>query len=370
MSKALKNSNLTQRGATRALVAISLSFSLVAFGCTTDRNLGNGDPVTTPGLRTSPLGGASTGTESAPSVPPSMTSSSSIGSSQALPVVTFRNGLSRADQAAAIMAQHQPRERYLGPAFPGGYSGFDGSRTGQFQNPALRTNPQLTVNSSLSSGPVPVVASGAGDAGGVTAGDSIAAGAFIAGTDIGAGLATVDAGVAGTVATAGTTAAAPIFNTGTTGLSTTAATSLPTGTLAATVTPTTTPTAFSVIAPSPLVSTSPALAQAATSARAPSVALGSSINGTLIDGTDGNTGSTANLTNGQTAAASTTAATATGSTTANNGTTARLTAGAARTTVTSGVTAATTVSPNPVRITTVNGRRVITNVNTTARRNQ
>jgi hypothetical protein len=34
------------------------------------------------------------------------------------------------------------------------------------------------------------------------------------------------------------------------------------------------------------------------------------------------------------------------------------------------VTAATTVSPNPVRITTVNGRRVITNVNTTARRNQ
>src|SRR5690242_12353284 len=117
MSKALKNSNLSRRSATRALAALSLSFSLVAFGCTTDRSLGNGDPVMTPGLRSNPTSGNSTGTESAPTVPQPMTSSSSIGNDRALAVATFRNGMSRADQAAALMAQQQPRERYLGQSW-------------------------------------------------------------------------------------------------------------------------------------------------------------------------------------------------------------------------------------------------------------
>lgn len=357
MSKALKNSNLSERGATRALVALSLSFTLVAFGCTTDRTLGNGDPVTTPGLRSSPTGGGYTGTESAPTVPPSMTSSSSIGSDQALPVVTVRNGLSRADQAAAIMAQHQPRERYLGPAWPG-FAGqpyaSDGMSTGQFQNPAYRTNPQLTVNSSLTSGPSAVISSGAGGAGAVSD-----VGAIIGGT-----------GVTGAVATGttsiGTTASAPLFSTGTTGLSTTAATSLPTGTLAATATPTTSPTAFSAITPSPLVSTSPALAESATAARATTrTAAGSDINGTLIAGTATN-GTTANLTSGATASTPTSAT----ASTASSSTSANLTAGGARTTLRAPATAAS-ASANPVRITTdASGRRVITNVPTASRNQQ
>lgn len=102
MSKVLKTSNLSQRPAIRTLFAISFCASIVAFGCTTDRNVANGDPVVTPGLRTSPTGGMSTGSESA-SVPPPMMSSSRVSASD----------------AAAIMAQHQSRVRILGLAWPG-----------------------------------------------------------------------------------------------------------------------------------------------------------------------------------------------------------------------------------------------------------
>jgi hypothetical protein len=208
MSKTLKNSNLTARPATRTLAAITLSLSLAAFGCTTDRNLGNGDPVTTPGLRTSPTGGTSTGSESTPTVPPSMTSSSSYVGAQAIPAGTQKMRRLSAAEAAAVMAQYTPRVRYLGVAYPGNRGGYasDNVVTGQFQNPAMRTNPQLTVNSSLTSQPTEVISSGAGEAVGSTAAGGTTSAAVIDGT--GTGLATsgvTSAGITGTSTNAGLT---------------------------------------------------------------------------------------------------------------------------------------------------------------------
>ncbi len=109
MSNIQRQSHLTARRPNRIVLAISFCASMVAFGCTTDRTVGNGDPVVTPGLRTSPTGGLSTGSESAPPV--------SLNSRPALqqPVA-----LVSAEEAAAIMAQHQPRVRVLGPSSPDG----------------------------------------------------------------------------------------------------------------------------------------------------------------------------------------------------------------------------------------------------------
>jgi hypothetical protein len=116
MSKTLKTNHLSERPAIRALLVISLCATMAAFGCTTDRNLGNGDPVVTPGLRTSPIGGNSPGSES-PAVPPPMMSS--YNGSDALPAVRPRVApQTTAAEAAAIMAEHQPRVRVLGTVSP------------------------------------------------------------------------------------------------------------------------------------------------------------------------------------------------------------------------------------------------------------
>jgi hypothetical protein len=57
MSKSLIEKNLGKS----TLAAVSLVLTIAAFGCTTDRNLGNGDPVTTPGLRSIQTGCTSDG---------------------------------------------------------------------------------------------------------------------------------------------------------------------------------------------------------------------------------------------------------------------------------------------------------------------
>lgn len=376
MSKTLKNSNLTQHPATRALVAVSLSFSLAAFGCTTDRTVGNGSPVTAPGVRNTPTSGTSTGTEPAPTPPPSMTSSSSYVGAQALPTVQRRGARVSAAEAAALLAQQQPRVRYLGPAYPGGTQSGSASAnqvTGQFQNPALRTNPQITVNSTISSQPTAAVVSGAG--GGAGGSGGFAAGAFVGGTANGGGI-TADS-VAGGTGTGlglggnalGTSGAAPIFTNAPAGLSPVAATGLPLGTLASTATPTTTPTAFTSIAPSPLVSTSPAIAQN-TAATQSALANGSVGADAAAGATVGNFGTTntgtTGLTLGGNASGTTANATTNGTinntTNANGGTTANAT-----TTATGGT--ATGRLANPVRVTRdANGRAIITNTTTRNRR--
>ncbi len=331
MSKALKNSNLTSRPVARTLAAVSLSLSLAAFGCTTDRTLGNGDPVTTPGLRTSPTGGTSSGSESAPTVPPSMTSSSGYVGAQMVSTNPMRR-LSAAE-AAAVMSQQQPRVKYLGVAYPGNGGGYasDVVVPGQYQNPAMRTNPQRTVNSSLTSGPTSVVASGQGEAVGST-GSGITGAAVIAGTgSVGTGL--TSAGITGTSANAGLTSGTTAA--GITGTSTNAG--LTSGTTAAGITG---------------ASTSAGLTTGSTAIFAPTTAAASS--GTLLPGT------TASVT--RTADARSTLGvtnTTTNTATSNANTTASSTAASTASAQTSGAS-------GPVRIMRdANGRAVITNANGT-----
>lgn len=155
MSKNLKIRNL---GAGPMVLALTLSTSIAMFGCTTNRNLGDGDPVVTPGIRTMPTSNVG-GSESAPANPP-MTSSSSMEMRSAPPPMS-------AAEAAALLVDSLPRVQVLGPSSPdAGDRDYvsEGLVTGQFVNPALETNPALTVNSSISSQPVAAVTSGMGGA--------------------------------------------------------------------------------------------------------------------------------------------------------------------------------------------------------------
>jgi hypothetical protein len=206
MSKSLINSNLAERSPLRALLAVSLCATMAAFGCTTDRTLGNGDPVVTPGSRTSPTSGTSAGSESE-AVPPPMMSSFSNGS---VPVRTLHERLS-ADEAAAIMAQQQPRVRVLGPVAPGPRS----YASNQMIVAQQQMGGATSVNSTLYSGPTEVITSGAGEP---VAGVVDTSGVVVAGTD-GSAAAPIIAGssmATGTATTASsgtsvTNAAAPVI---------------------------------------------------------------------------------------------------------------------------------------------------------------
>jgi hypothetical protein len=160
MGKNLKEKDLARGRASRSLLAVSLAASLAAFGCTTNQNLGNGTPVRSGGeMRSAPTSGVTSGQERA--TPPPMTSS--YTGADALPRITPRS-LSRADRAAAILAGNQPiRGRYLGVVNPGpaGRPYVSDSNV-QFANPALAVNPQVTLNSSISSGPVAGINTGVG----------------------------------------------------------------------------------------------------------------------------------------------------------------------------------------------------------------
>jgi hypothetical protein len=235
MSKTLKSNNLFERPANRTLLAVSLCAIMAAFGCTTDRNVGNGDPVVTPGLRTSPTGNLG-GSETAPMPPPMMSSYSG----EALPTVQRRVARVSAAEAAAIMAEHQPRVRYLGPGAPGAPNRpyVSDGRTNQFTNPASYYGNRSTVNSSLTSGPTAVVSSGAGEAiGGSVDASALVAPSIDSGTNV---TAASTAGGSAVIGTAGGTTAVTSPNT------------------LATVTPSATavsPTASAVAAPSGMAAT-------------------------------------------------------------------------------------------------------------------
>jgi hypothetical protein len=284
MDKSLKSNQLDGRKSGRTLLAVSLAVTLAAFGCTTDRNVGDGTPVTTPGLRGTPTGGAATGTQSTPQSPPMYSSSSARFDSVALPAVRPRRVTP--DEAALIAAEMAPRVRVLGPAYPAAntQNTSAGLVTGQWVNPAMQTNPQLTINSSLTSNPTAGIASGAGDAGGGVTSGSVAsttlasstttgsslgtttgAAAILGGTNTGsaavlgttstnspAATANTGAGVTGnSIANVGSTAGTPVFNTATTAASVNALASR-----------TLSPTAASVVNPPTTISASPALASA------------------------------------------------------------------------------------------------------------
>jgi hypothetical protein len=154
MGKALKTRTLISLRTARALLAVSLTASLAVAGCTTNRNLGDGQPARSdPAVRVTPTSGVTSGSEHPPTVPPSMTSSySGTGSTYYV----------RADQVAGMMARIEatPPVRVLGPSDPAEFPAPSYSAAlpyGQLPNPSLLTNPQITINSSISSPPTPLV---------------------------------------------------------------------------------------------------------------------------------------------------------------------------------------------------------------------
>ncbi|MDP9193537.1 MAG: hypothetical protein M3P06_17730 [Acidobacteriota bacterium] len=161
MSKLLIESNLRERTTKRALLAVSLCAIMAALGCTTDRNLGNGDPVVTPGLRSAPTAGAPSGSESEP-LPPPMMSSYSSSAPQPSYSSSPQPRLARlsADEAAAIIAQQQRRVRVLGTISPNiGGRPYESDRL----LPQQRTEVRSSVNSTIYSQPTEAITSGAGE---------------------------------------------------------------------------------------------------------------------------------------------------------------------------------------------------------------
>jgi len=194
----------------RKVLPISLILTVALFGCTMNRTPGDGQPVTaTPSMGPAATPGTSYGNKP-------MTSS----------YLTPSNDRLAADQAAALMREHEAyRGRVLGylsaqPGMAQQQQAGPAYATGQFVSPALQVNPQVTVNSSISSQPTPVISSGAGDATGAAAATT---GAFV-----------VPGGATSTVTaatTTGTTAASTVTAAAST-VSPTVAASTPTPTVA------------------------------------------------------------------------------------------------------------------------------------------
>jgi len=136
------------------LLALSLVASLAAFGCTTNSMRGSGEPYTGgPGV--GPASPSSTSGTSVPTTPPPMTSSYTRADEPAQPLRSYKPPLSHAE-AAAIMAEHQPRVRVLGPVDPGPANRpYASDRT--VTSPQAYVNPQYTINSSINN-PQPATA--------------------------------------------------------------------------------------------------------------------------------------------------------------------------------------------------------------------
>ena len=159
-----KNSSFAGH-ALRLIAAASLACTVATVGCSTDRNPGAGAPQRYTPTVGPTMPSSTPGSEQNRPVNPPMISSYSPAPGQ---VVLQR----RVDtDALAIAAANQGyRGRYLGPADPGGLPSYVLNpqaatyQTGQFINPSDTANPEITVNSSISSPPTPVVTSGGGAA--------------------------------------------------------------------------------------------------------------------------------------------------------------------------------------------------------------
>jgi hypothetical protein len=154
----------------RLIAAASLACTVATVGCTTDRTPGAGAPQQQYAPTTGPTMPSTTpGTEQNRPVNPPMISSYTASPGAAV--------LQRVDtDAIAIAAANQSyRGRYLGIVDPSGVASYASNpqsanfQTGQFINPAQFTNPEITVNRSISSEPTEVVTSGV-DAGTIVSG--------------------------------------------------------------------------------------------------------------------------------------------------------------------------------------------------------
>jgi len=181
MRKATTNDKIERRGL-RFLGVASLVLTFAAFGCTTTRY---GEP-----------------TSLSPSYGP-VNHGVMPGST---PMASSYTGISRVNvDALAILAAEQGFQgRVLGPVNPGGVQiGVPIQPTGgQFVSPALITNPQSTVNSSISSNPTPVISSGTTGIGVSIAatGNTVIATTAATGTTIGTTATTAGTTIAGSAA--------------------------------------------------------------------------------------------------------------------------------------------------------------------------
>ena len=204
MRKATTTEKVERRGL-RWLAAASLALTFAAFGCTMNRYPGNGEP-----------------TSVSPSYGPlnhSITPGSSSGNEGVPPMASSYTGISRVDTdvLATLAAEQSFRGRVLGPVNPDGVQvGVPIQPTGgQFVSPALITNPQVTVNSSISSAPTPVITSGT--TGGGVAIATTATGTTVATTGMTTGMATTATGAVATTGALTTSTGAGVGVTGANG---------------------------------------------------------------------------------------------------------------------------------------------------------
>lgn len=209
MSKSLNEKKLRARFRTGTL-AVAMSLSLAAFGCTTNQNMTSGEPQM---MR--PAGG---------SVTPSLSATPGVAGSSRPTMVS--GGVDRSVDAVAVLEANRGFQgRVLGPAAPGngGPSISAQYATGQFVPPAAFLGAQPTVNRSIGSDAVPAIVSGAGEVSGA---------GVLSAAAVGSGI--TAAATTGGVANAGTTADVTNANFGVTGESNTTATGLAGSTMAAT----------------------------------------------------------------------------------------------------------------------------------------
>jgi hypothetical protein len=194
-----------QSGGLGIIATAFLACSLAAFGCSTNRTPGDGQPSMAPNASPAAIPGTSSGTSNPPMA-------------SAYEPFTIAD---RADEAAAIMASHQ-RVRVFGEIGAEGpqQTPPEQMHTGQFIPPSLTANPESTINASISS-----------DANGYITGGDVGATSFVA---------------------------APSTVTGTTASTPTTASTFPTPTGAASGT-TLTPTMSSAVIPSPNSAANPPL---------------------------------------------------------------------------------------------------------------
>jgi hypothetical protein len=209
MRKVLNTRKFRARHGLRGIAAVTLAVSMAAFGCTTNQNRASGEPTmnTTPAGTAAPASTTTPGTSSTPTTPPPMVSAAVDASVDAIAVLKANEGFQGKVLGTAVAGNH-----------PQGGGASLQQVSGQFISPSVLANPQNTVNSSLSSAPVPGIQSGAAGDGAVLAVPS--------GTGLSAAVTTAPTVAPATTAGAGIVAPAttntvtsPATNTVTTGIS-------------------------------------------------------------------------------------------------------------------------------------------------------
>lgn len=178
MPKTFKQKEIGGKSGLGSLVVLALVVSMIAFGCTTYRDPGTGGPVS----YVSPAGSMTTTPAAMP------------GTMRNLPATMVSSSV---DAIAILKANEAFQGKYLGPADPAPmvFARQPMPMTGQLIPASLYANPQLTVNSSISSPGFPVIVSGAGEPlGGIATGQIITAPASVSVPIVTGGLTTTGIG--------------------------------------------------------------------------------------------------------------------------------------------------------------------------------